>query len=313
MKHRRSLSLVAAVALAGTVVSVRRNRRPRAGLPAPESLVVTPGYRDGTGTPLLLLHGVGGNWRVWSPVLPHLEEHHDVIAPTLLGHGGAARFPVGVEPSIEALADGLEEALDEAGIAEVHVVGNSLGGWVALELARRGRARSVVVFSPAGAWRSQWRISSRATGIRVSVGLISRCAAHADALSALAWVRWLMLSTQVAYPMRVQPALLAADIRASGDAPGVVPLLRAIPKRQIDGLPADRSFPIRVVWAASDRVLPFKHFGAPMLDLLPGAEIIHQKGTGHIPMSDDPIAVARLILEVTQAVDHVNIPTAVNG
>src|SRR5438128_2090698 len=67
--------------------------------PLPPS--ITSGYRGGVGSPLVLLHGVGGNWRVWTPVLPHLETNHEIFAPTLLGHGGAVPFADGVVPSID--------------------------------------------------------------------------------------------------------------------------------------------------------------------------------------------------------------------
>src|SRR3954451_18599286 len=94
--------------------------------------------------PLVLLHGLGGTWRVWLPVLGQLESHHRVFAPTLPGHAGADPLPLGSAVSVAALVDALEAQLDDQGIHRAHIVGNSLGGWLALELARRGRARSVV-------------------------------------------------------------------------------------------------------------------------------------------------------------------------
>nr|WP_203457333.1 alpha/beta fold hydrolase [Mycolicibacterium sp. CBMA 361] len=118
----------------------------------PAQLELTPLHRGGSGTPLLLLHGIGAIWRAWSPVLEFLEPHHDVIAPTLRGHGGGLSLDRGIEPSLSALADGVEQDLDRLGLHQVHVVGNSLGGWLAIELARRGRAQSLVLLSPAGAW-----------------------------------------------------------------------------------------------------------------------------------------------------------------
>ena len=301
-------------AAAGILVFKRRTAgSPTASRTEQSAQTSTSGHRGGSGSPLVLLHGVGGNWRVWTPVLKRLEAHHDVFAPTMLGHGGAAEFAAGVVPSVDALADGIEAMLDSAGVDRAHIVGNSLGGWVALELARRGRASSVVVFSPAGAWRSQWRIYSRVAGIRMIVAMIALGAPRADAIASQPWMRWLLLSSQVAYPMRVDPELLAADIRAAGNAPGVQPLLRALPLRQLEPLPADRTYPIRVVWGDADRILPYDQFGAPMIELLPGAEVIRQKGVGHIPMSDDPLAVAQRILEVTTAVDEEQFPRATSG
>ncbi len=76
-------------------------------------------------------------------------------------------------------------------------------------------------------------------------------------------------------------------------------------------LPAVRDYPVRLVWADRDRVLPFDGFGAPMLERLPGAELIRLHGVGHVPMSDDPATVAKLILEVTRAVDNAAVSTEV--
>ena len=148
MKGRRSgspltrlLTRAALLAAVGTAaVALLRRRRCPAPEAVPEVIPVTPSYAGGAGTPLVLLHGVGGTWRVWRPVLPLLERWHAVFAPTLPGHCGAERLAAGVVPSVHALADGVVEQLDRAGIDQAHIAGNSLGGWIALELARRGRA-----------------------------------------------------------------------------------------------------------------------------------------------------------------------------
>jgi pimeloyl-ACP methyl ester carboxylesterase len=106
-------------------------------------------HRAGTGPPLLLIHGLGLAWRCWKPVLAELEREHDVVAIDLPGFGAAPGLD-GTPPTIDALCDRVEADLDREGLDAVHVAGNSLGGWVALELARRGRGRSVVAFAPAG-------------------------------------------------------------------------------------------------------------------------------------------------------------------
>ena len=293
-------ALLAGSAVATAAVLARRHAdKPCAVVPP---LELTPSHRAGSGTPLLLLHGVGAIWRAWSPVLPYLESHHDVIVPTLPGHGGAAPLDPQVAPSVQALADALEEELDKLGLQKLHIAGNSLGGWLGMELARRGRARSLVLFSPAGAWHSQRSIELRASVIRLSVGALGRCAPRADAIAANALLRWPLLAGQVAYPSRVPPDDLAAFIRAGGAAPVVVPLLRAIPLDQVQPLPADRDYPVRLVWADRDRVLPWDGFGSAMLERIPGAELIRLRDVGHVPMSDDPARVAELILEVTAAV-----------
>jgi pimeloyl-ACP methyl ester carboxylesterase len=96
------------------------------------------------------LHGFLDTWRSWELVLPALERHHDVLAPTLAGHAGGR--PIEGEIGGAALADAVERAMDEAGFETAHIVGNSLGGYVALQLAARGRADTVVALAPAGGW-----------------------------------------------------------------------------------------------------------------------------------------------------------------
>jgi len=304
--RRRQATTVATALLAGSAVAAaamlarRRARRPHAPL---HRLELTPSHRAGAGTPLLLLHGVGSIWRAWSPVLPYLELHHDVIVPTLAGHGGGPPLDADVAPSVQALADALEDELDKLGLQKVHIAGNSLGGWVGMELARRGRASSLVLLSPAGAWRSQRSIELRANAIRLSVGALGRYASRADAIAANALLRWPLLAGQVAHPSRVPPEDLAAFIRAGGAAPVAVPLLRQLPLRQVDPLPAVRDYPIRLVWGNRDRVIPFDGFGSAMLERIPGAELIRLQDVGHVPMSDNPARIAELILEITSGVD----------
>ncbi|MEA2436741.1 MAG: hypothetical protein QOF65_1297, partial [Thermoleophilaceae bacterium] len=110
----------------------------------------TPYHRGGSGSPLVCLHGFLDTWRAWELVLPALERQHDILAPTLAGHAGGPRIEG--EVSDTTLADAVEHAMDKAGFEIAHIVGNSLGGLVALQLAERGRAETVVALAPAGGW-----------------------------------------------------------------------------------------------------------------------------------------------------------------
>jgi pimeloyl-ACP methyl ester carboxylesterase len=309
---RRRTTAVATALLAGSamataaIVARRRANKPRAVTP---SLELTPSHRGGTGTPLLLLHGIGAIWRAWSPVLPYLEPHHEVIVPTLHGHAGGPDLDPETPVSVQALADGIEDELDRLGLQKVHIAGNSLGGWIGIELARRGRAQSLVLLSPAGAWRSPRRIQLTAHGVRFSLGALARYSSRAEAIAERRLLHWALLAGQVAHPHRVPRESLVTYIHASGQSPVVDPLLRVLHLRPVDPLPTDRDYPVRLVWAERDLVLPFKHFGSPMLERLPGAELIRLSGVGHVPMSDDPARVAELILEVTRAVDGAAVST----
>ena len=99
---------------------------------------------------MVCLHGFTDTWRSWELVLPALERRHDVLALTLPGHAGGPSLAT--ELTDDTLVDQVEQLIDAAGIDDAHIVGNSLGGYVALRLAARGRARSVVALSPAGGW-----------------------------------------------------------------------------------------------------------------------------------------------------------------
>ena len=101
---------------------------------------------------MVLIHGFSGTPATWTPVLPALEQQHDVLALTLLGHRCGPEYLVGSPATPAAIADALERDMDAVGVDRAHLVGNSLGGWLALELAVRGRALSTTALAPAGGW-----------------------------------------------------------------------------------------------------------------------------------------------------------------
>ena len=117
-------------------------------------------HRGGAGEPLVLIHGFSGTRLMWEPVLEALERSHDVLAVNLAGHVGGPEL-ANTPPSVNALVDAVERELDAAGFDTAHMIGNSLGGWIALELAARGRARSVVAVAPAGGWEQGSRAERR--------------------------------------------------------------------------------------------------------------------------------------------------------
>ncbi|MEU1204230.1 alpha/beta fold hydrolase [Nocardia sp. NPDC005825] len=112
--------------------------------------MTVPVVRTGSGEPVVLLHPFTLAQHIWTGVTERLGGSHELLAVTLAGHWGARPLR---SSSITAYAEAVERAMDDAGWETAHIVGNSLGGWVALELGRRGRARSVLAIAPAGGWR----------------------------------------------------------------------------------------------------------------------------------------------------------------
>lgn len=262
-----------------------------------------PSHRSGTGSPLVLLHGLTGSWRNWQSVIPQLEEHHDVFAPTFPGHRLGPDLGPGKAASVQTIADALEAMLDDAGIATAHFAGVSLGGWLALELGRRGRARSVVAFSPAGGWARDRDLRRVVALLRMSRALMTRHEARVRQALLRPRLRKALLFRAIEHGDRVSPAAahelltdslgcaifdeFVASVRAGG------PLAAA----------GEADYPIRIAWGEKDRTLPFQSYGRPLMTAVPGAELVMLPDVGHGAMYDDPALVARTILEVTQPID----------
>src|ERR1700760_4958227 len=104
-------------------------------------------HRAGTGEPLLLIHGIGSRWQMWEPVLDLLTPHRDVIAIDLPGFGASGMPVAGTPAGPDSLTTLVQDFLREIGVERPHVAGNSLGGYIALELARRGQVRSAAALS----------------------------------------------------------------------------------------------------------------------------------------------------------------------
>src|SRR3954452_18278404 len=102
--------------------------------------------------PLLLIHGLGGTRSIWEPVIPLLEGEREVHAVDMPGFGGTPPLPEGEEATAANLAHAVHDECLRNGVERPHVAGNSLGGWVALEMGRFGWAASVTALSPAGLW-----------------------------------------------------------------------------------------------------------------------------------------------------------------
>jgi pimeloyl-ACP methyl ester carboxylesterase len=250
-------------------------------------------HRGGAGDPLVLIHGIGHTWRGWKPMLPLLEEHFDVLAVDLPGHGYSPPLPAGAESSPERLADAVERAMDAAGFDGVHLAGSSLGGWISLELARRGRAVTVTAISPAGlAWG---REASLGAAILRAERWLARNVPPPEALLRTPVGRTLFAGPTFARPWRIDPDDLIEQIRLFATAPGFEPTLDRTLGVQIRGLGAIRC-PVLILWGTRDVVL-LPRQGRRFERLIPGAELCYLKGLGHTPMSEDPELLAGAITD----------------
>jgi pimeloyl-ACP methyl ester carboxylesterase len=259
----------------------------------------TPSHRGGSGPPLLCLHGFTDTWHTWELVLPALEREHDVLALTLPGHAGGPEL--GERADEQAIVDAVERAMDEAGFETAHVVGNSLGGYAALHLAARGRARTVVALAPAGGWAVGDESYRDALAYFTTMQeLLKEAAPHADAIVATPeGRRRATLATAERYE-HIPPELLAHQIRGAADCAAAGPLVDYA-LREGWRLDAERiDCPVRMVWGTDDKLLLWPSAAARFRDeWLPQAEWVELDGVGHCPQLDVPLETAELILGFT--------------
>ena len=245
-------------------------------------------HRGGEGQPLVLVHGIGHTWRGWKPMLPLLDRDFDVLAVDMPGFGRSGPLPEGADPTPEALADAVEGAMDDAGFESAHLAGNSLGGWVCLELARRGRARTVVAISPAGL--ATEREGAWGRGILRGMRFLARTAPAPKALLRNPVGRTLFAGPTLGRPWRADPDELIEQTELFAGAPGFEATLPHTMNRQARGLDAIRC-PVLVLWGTRDVIL-LPRQGRRFERLIPDAELRYLSGLGHVPMSDDPELLA---------------------
>jgi pimeloyl-ACP methyl ester carboxylesterase len=259
----------------------------------------TASHRGGSGPPLVCLHGFTDTWRTWELVLPELERHHDVLAPTLVGHAGGP--PLDGDVGDALLADAVERAMDAAGFATAHLVGNSLGGYVALQLAARGRAESVVALAPAGGWaQGDESFNETLAYFTTMQELLETAAPHAEAIAASAEGRRRATEFVATSFEHIPAELIAHLIRGAASCDAVLPLIELALR---DGWPLDAAkiaCPVRVVWGTDDKILSWPSTAARFRDdWLPHADWIELAGVGHCPQLDVPLETAQLIVGFT--------------
>ncbi|HLI60092.1 MAG TPA: alpha/beta fold hydrolase [Solirubrobacteraceae bacterium] len=244
--------------------------------------------RTGSGPALVLLHPLGADRHVWEPVVPALAAERTVVAVDLPGFGRTPAL-TGVTPTpaalAEAVADGLARLeLPADGDGRVHVAGNSLGGWVALELALRGVAASVTAIAPAGLWPEPLLPKASSTHI------LAR-ALEPLALAALGSPRGrrALLGGTIVHPERMTAAQARRLVRAYGRAPGFIAVNDAMRAGRLSEL--DRiTVPVTLVWPDHDRLV------RRPVSVPERMRSVVLRDAGHIPMWDAPEELVAMLL-----------------
>jgi pimeloyl-ACP methyl ester carboxylesterase len=249
--------------------------------------------RHGSGDPLVLVHGVTHRRQAWYPVLDELAEQREVILVDLPGHGQSPPLSTGGRPVREVLREQFKQFLTDQSLDRPHVAGNSLGGLVALTAGAEGDARSVTALSPAGFWRSRAQFAYTRQIFLRACAMSERLGNRAELLALSRGGRKIMYGMLTAHPARVTPDQALGDVRGFLYArPALRTLLDAA--ESFDGeIPFD--VPVTIAWAARDLVLP--PWQAEIAkQMFPLGEHIMMRGVGHVPMTDDPHFVAKVLL-----------------
>jgi pimeloyl-ACP methyl ester carboxylesterase len=251
-------------------------------------------HREGTGPALVLLHGVGLSWQINRPVIGLLARDFDVIACDSPGFGDSPALPAGTAPAIPAYAERFARFFGELGIERPHVAGNSMGGAIGLELARRGAAASVSAISPAGFWTPAERrfcqaslgsLANMPSALRPGLLKLSGTRAGRNALF------WQTFGWPTRMPAEEPPRIL----RNAWASPALGPALAAFDEytfaaaNELDG-----AGPVTIAWGVQDRLLPYRTQAPRARTMLPRARHL-SLGAGHVPFFDDPRAVAEAI------------------
>ncbi len=250
---------------------------------------------------MVLLHGFTDTWRTWDLVLPALEREHDVLAPTLAGHAGGPAIEG--EANDEVLADAVERAMDEAGFETAHIVGNSLGGYLALLLAARGRAKTVVALAPAGGWAEGDTTFHEAQDYFLEMHeLLAKAVPHVELIVTSPEGRRRATQDVATNFEHIPSELIAHLMLGAAGCDACVPLVEHSRRAGWNVDAEQVTCPVRVVWGTEDRILDWP--GAAVRfreEWLPNADWVELEGIGHCPQLDVPTEAAQLILEFTES------------
>jgi pimeloyl-ACP methyl ester carboxylesterase len=199
------------------------------------------------------------------------------------------------------LADAVERAMDDAGFESAHIAGNSLGGYVALQLASRGRARTVVALAPAGGWAPGDEAYKHTLGFFATMQeLLKAAAPHAEAIVASADGRRRATEYTATNFEHIPPELLAHQMRGAASCDAVFALIDHATREGWSLDAEEITCPVRIVWGTDDRLLPWPAAAARFRnDWLPYADWVELDGIGHCPQLDIPLETAQLILGFT--------------
>ena len=252
----------------------------------------------GSGPKLLLVHGLGGSGQSWSPIVPLLNHHREVITIDLPGHGEtAARSDSG---TFAGLADSLQDYIEQEGFGSIDVVGFSLGGRLVLEMARRGCVGNVVALNPGGFWRGWERAYFKWT-LTASQKLLRTLKGQLGTLSGSPVSRTALLAQLSARPWALDGAMVEEELVSFAETGTVIPLIKDLASGPAQSGPAcPQAGRVTIAWGEKDRLCPPRQVPRARASF-PDATFHWIEGSGHYSIWDRPRDVADMIIEGTES------------
>ena len=254
----------------------------------------------GRGQPLVLLHGVGANRVVWRRVAPRLSADRRVLTPDLPGFGESD--PPGPGFDLDAAAGALADVLAEQAGEPFDLLGNSLGGAVALRLAslRPELVRSLVLSAPAGFSSRPWPVALAAGGLADPALKVRRIAGAPFAASPL--VRRALLWGAVAQPQRMEAHDAQAMLRASRGATRIGAALSTVLRADLRDELAGLRAPLGLIWGRRDRIVPISTLDR-IRALRPDVAVETIDDAAHVPQLERPTAFVSALRRILKRLD----------
>jgi pimeloyl-ACP methyl ester carboxylesterase len=251
----------------------------------------------GSGSPIVFIHGLSGSWQNWLEQVPVFARDHRVITFDLPGFGGS-EMPA-EKISISGYGRFVNTLLDELGVDSAAVVGNSMGGFIGIELAIRfpQRVERMVLVSAAGLSIEYLRNERALALLGVAESRLAAysgwVASRSEALARRPGARRLIFGIVAHRPERLPAPLVAEQVRGSGK-PGFLPALDALTDYPIRDRLGEIACPTLIVWGADDKLVPARD-ADEFARLIPNSRKVVWPETGHVAMLERPAAFNALL------------------
>jgi pimeloyl-ACP methyl ester carboxylesterase len=243
----------------------------------------------GSGPAIVFVHGLGGSWQNWLENLPHFAASHRCIAPDLGGFGQSE--PVHGEVSIERYGRNLHELLVHLGIESAVVVGNSMGGFISIELALRHpeMVERLVLVSAAVLWQEYRRAKPLVVLANATEGTLGRAIIGLQPRLA---TRPRLRETALRFGGFVKPRKLPRELQrelilTARRTEGFLPALKALADYPLREELAEVEVPTLIVWGDADPLVGVSH-AKELESLIPGSRAVVYERTGHVVMAERP-------------------------